>query len=158
MTETTNPESNTQPERKETAMVDRKRPEWIKNAPRVDRPDITRWYKPEDGSIDGTLIWRGRQEHHQSGDIYNAYAIREAETGLIIGVSERAGLRDLRTVKVGSRVFINPAGVKQLDNGRTLQQFEIFAEQQEPPSEPTKGAGRSEPGQGGPAQSEDVPF
>ena len=77
-------------------MIDKRRPEWIKNAPRVDRPDITRWFKPEDGPINGTLIWRGRQEHHQSGDVYNVYAIREADTGLIIGVSERAGLRDLR--------------------------------------------------------------
>ena len=142
-------------------MNDKKRPDWIKNAARVDRPDITRWYKPEDGPIDGTLIWRGRQEHYQSGDTYNAYAVREASTGLIIGVSERVGLRDLRTVKVGSRVFINPAGVKQLENGRTLQQFEIFAESQDPLSEPTKGGGQnanSIPPDAGPAASEAIPF
>jgi hypothetical protein len=161
MTENTNPGSNTNPQPKDTTMTDRKRPDWIKNAPRVDRPDITRWFKPEDGPIDGTLIWRGRQEHHQSGDVYNVYAIREADTGLIIGVSERAGLRDLRTVKVGSRVFINPASVKQLDNGRTLQQFEIFAEAQEPLSEPTKGGGKngnSGPSDAGSAASESNPF
>ena len=158
MTETTNPGSNAQPERKDTAMTDRKRPEWIRNAPRVDRPDITRWYKPEDGSLDGTLIWKGRLEQYQSGDTYNAYAIRQADTGFIIGVSERAGLRDLRTVKVGSRVFINPVGVKQLDNGRALQQFEIFAEAQEALSEPTKGPGKPGPSDAGPAPSETVPF
>jgi len=137
-------------------------PEWIRNANRVDRPDITRWYKPEDGPINGTLIWKGRQEQHQSGDVYNAYAIREAGTaGLIIGVSERAGLRDLRTVKVGSRVFINPAGVKQLDNGRRFQLYEIFAEEQEPLSEPTKGGSRNGSSAGsddGTPPSEGIPF
>jgi hypothetical protein len=165
MTENTNPGSNAHPERKENTMNDKKRPDWIKNAARVDRPDITRWYKPEDGPIDGTLIWKGRQEHYQSGDTYNAYAIRETSTGDIIGVSERAGLRDLRTVKVGSKVFINPIGKKQLDNGRAFEQFEIFAEQQEPLSEPTKGTGKkndnsgnSGPSDTGPAPSENVPF
>ena len=127
-------------------------------APRIDRPDIKRWFKPEDGPIDGTMIWKGRLEQYQTGDTYNAYAIREASTGDIIGMSERAGLRDLRTVKVGSKVFIRPIGKKQLDNGRSFDQFEIFAEQQEPLAEPTKGAGKSEPGQGSPAQADDLPI
>lgn len=158
MSDPKKPEQNDQPSTKDTNMNDKSTPAWIKNAPRIDRPDIKHWYKPEDGPLDGTLIWRGRLEHYQTGDTYNAYAIREASTGDIIGMSERAGLRDLRTVKVGSKVFIRPIGKKQLDNGRAFDQFEIFAEQQEPLPEPTKGAGRSEPEQGGPAQSEDVPF
>jgi hypothetical protein len=151
-------ESTEQPETKDRNMTNTKTPDWIKNAVRVDRPDIKRWFKPEDGPLDGTLIWRGRQEHYQTGDVYNAYAIRVAETGDIVGVSERAGLRDLRGVKVGSRVFIRPTGVKELDNGHKLQQFEVFAEGLEALSEPTRGPGRGGPAQGRPAASEDAPF
>ena len=33
-------------------------PNWIRNASRVDRPEIDVWYRPEDGAIDGVLIWR----------------------------------------------------------------------------------------------------
>jgi hypothetical protein len=137
-------------------MNETKTPDWVKNAARVDRPDIKRWYKPEDGALDGTLIWRGKQEHYQTGDVYNAYAVRLADGGEVVGVSERAGLRDLRMVKVGSRVFIRPTGVKALDNGHKLQQFEIFAEGLESLGEPTRG--RAGNGQGGPASADDVPF
>jgi hypothetical protein len=137
-------------------MSDTKTPDWIKNAPRVDRPEFKRWYKPEDGPLDGTMIWRGRQEHYQTGDVYNAYAIRTADGAEVVGVSERAGLRDLRMVKIGSRVFIRPAGVKELDNGHKLQQFEIFAEALETLGEPSRGRGGK--GQGGAASADDVPF
>jgi hypothetical protein len=146
---------NHQPETKERNMTADTTPEWVKSAPRVDRPEINRWFKPEDGPINGTMIWRGRNEDRRTGDTYPAYAIREADTGLVIGVSERAGLRDLRNVKVGSRVFIRPGRVKELDNGHRFQTYEIFAEDLESPSEPTRG--RSGP-QGAPAQAEDTPF
>src|SRR3954451_13571439 len=99
-------------------------PSWIRTAPRVDRPEISAWYKPEDGALDGVLIWRGQQESATSGDVYNAYAVRTGNTGKVVGVSERAGLRDLRAVRVGSRVFIRPTGVKVLTSGRRMQQFE----------------------------------
>lgn len=157
MNDTKNPGPNDETPTK--AVNDDRTPDWVKNAARVDRPDIKRWYKPEDGPLDGTLIWRGRQEHYLSGDIYNVYAVRLAGTEEVVGISERAGLRDLRTVKVGSRVFIRPAGVKVLDNGHKLQQFEIFAEHQEPLGEPTRGRGGNQGGgQGGAVASEDVPF
>ena len=156
MSEAKKSEATEQPETKDNTMSNTKTPDRIKNAARVDRPDIKRWFKPEDGPIDGTLIWRGRQEHYQTGDTYNAYAIRLGETGEIVGVSERVGLRDLRGVKVGSRVFIRPAGVKELDNGHKLQQFDIFAEGLESLSEPTRGRGG--PAQGNPPASEDTPF
>jgi len=137
-------------------MNETKTPDWIKNAPRVDRPEFKRWYKPEDGPLDGKLIWRGRQEHYQTGDVYNAYAVQLADGGEVVGISERAGLRDLRMVKIGSRVFIRPAGVKELDNGHKLQQFEIFADALETLGEP--GRGRVGKGQGGAASPDDVPF
>jgi hypothetical protein len=158
MSEIKSHESGTQT--KENNMNDSKRPEWIKSAARVDRPDIARWYKPENGSLDGVLIWRGRMESYHTGDIYNAYAIRLAANGEIVGVSERAGLRDLRGVKVGSRVFIEPAEVKDLGSGRKFQQFHVFAEGLEPLSEPTRGSGKGTGGgpEGAPAASEDVPF
>jgi hypothetical protein len=135
-------------------------PPWVRGAARVDRPEIDAWYKPEDGALDGTMIWRGQQEHAQSGDVYNIYAIRRTDNGKVIGVSERAGLRGLRAVRVGSRVFIRPTGEKALDNGRKMQQFEIFAEQLEPLSEPVRGGGTrgGNGSDGGPEPSEKVPF
>jgi hypothetical protein len=79
----------------------------------------------------------------------------------VVGVSERAGLRDLRAVRVGSRVFIRPTGVKVLASGRKMQQFEIFAEHLEPLSEPTRGGGSrggGTPSDGGAGPSDKVPF
>jgi hypothetical protein len=165
MTEEMNGSANSNTTQTKAQNVNEKRlPEWIRNAPRIDRPEIHHWYKVEEGAIDGMLIWRGRQEHHQSGDTYNVYAIRETSTGRIIGLSELVGLRDLRMVKVGSKVFINPIGKKQTDSGRSFEQFEIFADQQEALPEPTKGTGKKgSPGSAGPSgaaalPSEDVPF
>ena len=136
-------------------------PEWVKSAARVDRPEIDAWYKHEEnGALDGILIWRGQQEAAQSGEVYNAYAQRLA-TGKVIGLSERAGLRGLRAVRLGSRVFIHPTTIKELDGGRKMQQFEIFADQLEPLSDPVKRSGPRGGGgsSGGSASgSEDVPF
>jgi hypothetical protein len=137
-------------------------PPWVRTAVRVDRPDIDIWYKVEEhGALDGVLIWRGQQEHTLSGDVNNAYAVRQTDTGKVFGISERAGLRGLRTVRVGSRVFILPTTVKVLEGGRKMQQFEIHAEHQEPPAEPVRGAGNrggGAPSDGGPLPSDKVPF
>jgi len=136
-------------------------PSWVRSAPRVDRPEIDRWYKPEDGPLEGTLIWRGQQESPMSGDIYNAYAVRTADGTRVLGVSERAGLRGLRSVRVGSRVFIRPTAVKALDSGRKMQQFEVFAEHLEPLSEPVRSAGHRGGGplsDGCATQVDGVPF
>jgi hypothetical protein len=146
--------------KEQTANV-KKPPEWIRNAPRIDRPNIDRRYKPEkDGALDGVLVWRGQEEHRLSGDIYNAYAIRQADTNTIIGISERAGLRDLRRVKLNSKVFIEPMGEKELENGRKMQQFAIHAEHLEPLGEPTRAKPKESenPPDGTPAGSEEVPF
>ena len=144
-------------------------PSWVRTATRVDRPNIDVWYKPEQhGPLEGTLIWRG-QEHARSGDLYNAYAIRGVK-GAVFGVAERAGLRGLRTVRVGSRVFIRPTTVKELESGHRMQQFEIVAEQIEPMSEPLKSAASRDGGSSdsdavgggnapdGAAATEEVPF
>lgn len=136
-------------------------PNWIRNASRVDRPEIDVWYRPEDGALDGVLIWRGQQDHAISGELQNVYAIRRTDTGRVIGVSERAGLRGLRAVRVGSKVFIRPKGVKVLEGGHKMHQFEIFADQLEPLSEPAKSSGNRGSGEGpegGPLPSERVPF
>jgi hypothetical protein len=174
MNEITKNERNDHTATKESNMHDPNTPNWVRNASRVDRPDINRWYKPEDGTINGKLIWRGRQEHYQTGDTYNAYVIMEADTGLNIAVSERAGLRDLRNVKIGSRVFIRPGRVKDLDNGRKVQTFEVFAEELESLGDAPRSArgdsggdnrgdsrgdsGEALAGAHGAVASEDVPF
>jgi hypothetical protein len=136
-------------------------PSWVRNASRVDRPEIDFWYRPEDGPLEGVFIWRGQQEHALSGDVQNVYAVRRADDGKVIGVSERAGLRGLRSVRVGSKIFLRPTGVKELEGGRKMHQFEIFADQLEPLSEPPKGGGSRGPSggpDGGPLPSEKVPF
>ena len=46
-------------------MSDETVPDWARTAPRIDRPEITTWYKPENGPLDGVLIWRGQMEHPQ---------------------------------------------------------------------------------------------
>jgi hypothetical protein len=138
-------------------------PEWAKNAPRIDRPDITTWYKPESGPLDGVLVWRGQMEHPQTSELYNAYAVRQAESEIVIGVSERAGLRDLRSVRIGSRVFIRPLGMKALASGRTMQQFEVRAERLEPLEPQSRqdrkhSGGSGTPSESGPPPSDNIPF
>jgi hypothetical protein len=138
-------------------------PAWVRNAIRVDRPDVDAWYKVEQhGQLHGRLIWRG-QQRARSGSSYNAYAIR-SESGTVFGVAESAGLRDLRTVSVGSLVFLKPTTIKELEGGRKMQQFEIYAQQIDPLSEVPKGrgtgGGSSESGGGsdGGTAPEEVPF
>jgi hypothetical protein len=133
-------------------------PSWTRNAIRVDRPDIDIWYKPEEhAAIDGVLIWRGQMEQHQTGETYNAYAIRQANTTQIIGVSERAGLRGMRTVALNSRVFIRPTTIKDLSDGRKMQQFEIIAERLEPLTDPAKKS-RSAISDDDPSSTDGIPF
>ena len=143
------------------AMNTPQRPDWIQNAARVDRPEIERWWKPEkDGALDGVLVWCGQEEHRQTGDTYNVFAIRQNETNAIVGVSERFGLRGLRRVTLNTKVFIEPTGEKELGNGRKMQQFQIHAQHLEALPEPTRGKpkGPQNPPDGAPAGSEDVPF
>jgi hypothetical protein len=151
---------NTNEEEKHTMNTPQK-PDWIRNAARVDRPEIERWYKAEkDGALDGALIWRGQEEHRLSGEVYNVFAIRQTGTNIVIGVSERFGLRGLRRVRLNSKVFIEPTGEKELENGRKMQQFEIHAEHLEPLSDPPRGKSKASgtPPDGAPAVTEDVPF
>jgi|ERR1039457_859260 hypothetical protein len=123
-----------------------KKPEWIKNARRIDRPRMDRWYKPNDGALDGVLIWKGRQLNHQTGDLYNVYAIREEDTGKIVGLSERIALRDLRAARIGGRVYIEYAGLKRGSSGYDMQLFNLYIG--EPHAEPT-----SSPNEHGSAES-----
>ncbi len=155
------PQTRIANEEEKHTMSTPQKPDWIQNAARVDRPEIERWYKPEkEGALDGVLIWRGQEEHRQSGDVYNVYAIRQNETNAIIGVSERFGLRGLRRVKLNSKVFIEPTGEKELESGRKMQQFQIHAEHLEALPEPTraKPKGTQSPTDGATAGSEEVPF
>lgn len=104
-------------------------PAWTRSAHRLDRPKIDAWYKPEDhGPLDGFLVWQGQEEHRLSGETYHAFAIREAESGRMIGLAERAALRFLRQVRPGSRVYIRPVGKKDLGDGRSMWEFEAYAQ------------------------------
>jgi hypothetical protein len=46
----------------------------------------------------------GQEEHRMSGETYHAFAIREADTGKMFGVTEHAALRFLRQVRSRPRV------------------------------------------------------
>ena len=155
------PQTKTTNEQETHTMNTPQKPDWNRNAARVDRPEIERWYKAEkDGALDGALIWRGQEEHRLSGEVYNVFAIRQTGTNTIIGVSERFGLRGLRRVKLNSKVFIEPTGEMELEIGRKMQQFAIHAEHLEPLSDPPRGKSKASetPPDGAPAQAEDTPF
>jgi hypothetical protein len=101
------------------------------------------WYKPEEhGALDGFLVWQGQEEHRLSGETYHAFAIKEAETGRMFGVTERAALRFLRQVRPGYRVYIRPIGKKDLGDGRSMWEFETYAQE----VDYTSGAGRPSTG------------
>jgi hypothetical protein len=105
-------------------------PPWTSSAHRLDRPKIDVWYKPEEhAALDGFLVWQGQEEHRMSGETYHAFAIKEAETGKMFGVTERAALRFLRHVRPGSRVYIRPIGKKDLGDGRSMWEFETYAQE-----------------------------
>lgn len=102
-------------------------PEWTRTAHRLDRPKIDRWWKPDDGTLEGTLVWQGDGADRQTGDTYHAFAVRETATGLILGIAERAALRGLRQARPGTRVYIRPAGRRDIGNGREMLNFEVYA-------------------------------
>jgi hypothetical protein len=112
-------------------MSEPKRPDWLKNARRVDRPEIDKWYKPDhDGDLEGRLIWQGDQENHfRPGETAHLFVVRDERTGVVFGVQERAALRGLRRAKVGSRVFLSPKGARDLPDGRGKRwEFEVYVE------------------------------
>jgi hypothetical protein len=117
-------------------------------------------YKPEEhGALDGVLVWAGMRESQQ-GESYREYVIRQADTGAMFSVPERAGLRDLRRAKLNSRVYVEPTDVRELDNGHKMQRFIVIVENLGPLPDEGRGAGRSNPPSpdAGPAGSEGVPF
>jgi hypothetical protein len=137
-------------------------PSWTRAAHRLDRPKIDAWYRPEeDGALDGFLIWQGQEEHRMSGEAYHAFAIREAQTGKVVGVTERAALRFLRQVRSSSRVYIRPLGKKDLGDGRSMWEFEAYAEAVDHAApgrlagKPSSGKGPSDESGGG---GDGVPF
>ena len=109
-------------------------PDWTRTAHRIDRPKIDRWWKPEDGTVDGFLVWQGDGSDRQTGETYHAFAIREGATGLVLGVAERAALRGLRQARPGTRVYINPTGKRDIGGGREMLEFEVYAQEMAPPT------------------------
>jgi hypothetical protein len=63
------------------------------------------------------------------GKPFHMFVIGEHGTALQLGMRERAGLRALRTTKLGSRVFIEPQGKKDLGGDRAMWEFTILAEE-----------------------------
>src|SRR4051812_26615825 len=95
-------------------------PDWTRTAYRIDRPKIDRWWKPEDGAVDGALIWQGDGTDRQTGEPYHAFAIRETVTGMVLGVAERAALRGLRQARPATGVYIKPIGKRDIGGGREM--------------------------------------
>lgn len=127
------------------------RPAWTQRAHKLDMPNVDTWYKPEQGALDGVLLWHGDQEDTRNGGgTYHVFVIREDKTELHIAVRERAALRGLRAAKLGARVFIEPRGRKDLGDGRSMWEFDVMAEQ----LADAKPAGGGEPRDGDDA----IPF
>jgi hypothetical protein len=102
-------------------------PDWTRTAHRIDRPKIDRWWKPEDGIVDGFIVWQGDGSDRQTGETYHAFAIREGTTGVVLGIAERAALRGLRQARPGTRVYIKPTGKRDIGGGREMLEFEVYA-------------------------------
>jgi hypothetical protein len=85
--------------------------------------------EPEDhGPLDGFLVWQGQEEHRMSGETYHVFVVREHGTGLHVAVAERAALRFLRQVRPGSRVYLRATGKRDIGDGKSMWDFEAYAE------------------------------
>jgi len=147
-------------------------PDWTRTAHRIDRPKIDRWWRPEDGALDGFLIWQGDGPDRQTGETYHAFAVREGATGLVLGVAERAALRGLRQARPGTRIFIKPTGKRDIGGGREMLAFEAYAQELVAPASTPLKNGRANDGSkdvartpddaadgaSAPGSSDDVPF
>jgi hypothetical protein len=130
-------------------MSNDERPEWTNNAMLlVERPKIDAWWKPEDPPLDGYLVWRGEEENRNTGDVGYLFAIRVAD-GRVVAVGERARLRQLRTVKLNSRVYIRCLGRVPLENGRTMLDFQTWVDERAAlpsfPAAKPNGSGSADP-------------
>lgn len=134
-------------------MDETNRPDWTRNVKRIDRPTIDRNYHPEDGALDGILLWQGDVTDQRSRDSYRLFAIQQTNTGVVVGVPERAALRPLRDAVIGSRVFIEPEGKRDLGDGRSMWIYALYV--QSPRG--SRGPAPSNP-PATPTPSEDVPF
>lgn len=108
-------------------MENEKMPDWTKSATRLtEPPKVDRWYRPEEGGIvAGTLEWKGEETSRFDGETQYVYVVR-GEDGSSVGVRERAQLRRLRAVKIGSRICVRATGKKELDAGRTMWEFDVL--------------------------------
>jgi hypothetical protein len=100
-------------------------PDWATT--RVDRPNIERLWKPEDGPLHARLIWRG-EEVDQHGEEYYLYVAKEVGTGTVLGVAERAKLRVLRRLKPKGRFYLDPQGSVPTAKGRTMWDIHVYVE------------------------------
>lgn len=126
-----------------------KKPAWAIGLQREDRPPIDKTYRPEEGPLEGRLAWQGEMEDQQ-GEAYHMFVICEANTGLNVGVSERAALRPLRQKPVGTLVFLQPEGKTDLGDGRTMWRIALYCA---PPS-----AQRTRNGNQAPPAADSPPF
>jgi hypothetical protein len=136
-------------------------PEWTRTAHRIDRPKIDRWWKPEDGAVDGFLVWQGDGTDRQTGEPYHAFAIRENATGIVMGVAERAALRGLRQARPGTRVYIKPIGKRDIGGGREMLAFEVYAMDvaaSPPPASAPRVSAASPETPNGSGASDGIPF
>jgi hypothetical protein len=103
------------------------RPKWASDKNRIaQRPKFERWYRPDDdGPIEGALIWRGEQE---KPDGPQRIFCLQLEKGEVIGVNEYQQLRDIRTLPLGTRVYIEPKGKVPLPGARIMWEFDLFVD------------------------------
>lgn len=155
MSDTTTP---TTPTTSATPAATKPDPDWIKTAHRLDRPKTDLRYKPEvHGALDGVLIWQGDVEAFHSGETYHEYVVQDGG-GVAFAVTERAGLRELRAVCNGSRVFIKPLGQIELKSGNKMWRFQIHAERLAPVTAKPAATSQSTAATAGQPDGGDIPF
>jgi hypothetical protein len=112
-------------------MNDHRKPPWAEGLTRIDRPHIDRRWRPQDGPLDGVLVWQG-EEVDRHGEEYHLYIFEEQRefesTGVMVGVPERATLRALRGVANGTRVYLELRGTIPTSAGRDMLDIAVYVE------------------------------
>jgi bifunctional DNA primase/polymerase-like protein/primase-like protein len=118
-------------------------PAWAGAGTRVGRPDFSEWWDPAAGDLDAVLVWQGEMAGKGGRGHFHCFVVETG--GKLVGLRERAGLRDLRRAVVGKRIFVRSLGKQELSGGRSMWKFLVHAEQTLP-EVPPADEGEGEPG------------
>jgi hypothetical protein len=116
--------------RRSSFMTERRRPDWADKARHRATTPIDHYWRPEEGSIEGVLIARTREPNRFRPGAFNDLAIvEEPGSKFHTAIRIRAGLDDLLSTKIGTRIFVGPHSPRPVPNGTgSVWSFEVFVE------------------------------